>query len=333
MRRYLLFLFIALPLLVVAVPATLVYYFSPATPPVQPAGKSLASPASLPNQIPVKVYRSEKKVVETVPLESYVEGVVAAEMPADFELEALKAQAMAARTYIIRRINANDFSDVPDGGQVLDTVKHQVYLDEEQRKQNWGDQFEWKNARIRQAVLETAGMILTYQGDPIDATFFSTSNGFTEDASEYWQQPIPYLRSVASPWDVNSPRYEESKPISVAEVEQKLGVKLDLAAARQGGWYQVIQRTAGNRIGKIQIGNKEFTGRQIREKLGLNSSAFTMELRGNTIVFHTRGYGHGVGMSQWGANGMAKAGKKAEEIVKYFYQGIALQNYQQAVKG
>jgi len=331
MKRYLITMLAALPLLVVVVPAALVVFFSPEEPEVhvETATQEMIPPEK---QIPVKVYRSEKRVIETIPLEQYIEGVVSAEMPAEFELEALKAQAMAARTYIVRRLQANKFDDVPKGAHVVDTVKHQAYLDPEQRKKRWGEQFAWKNARIRQAVRETTGIVLTYNGEPIDATFFSTSNGFTENAGDYWEQSIPYLKSVASPWDIHSPRYEETTRISVAEMEQKLGIQIDQSAAN-GAWYEIVERTPGNRVGKIRIGGKEFTGREFRERLGLNSSAFSLDLRGGQVEIKTRGYGHGVGMSQWGANGMAKTGKSAEQIVKYFYQGVSLQRYDTVLKG
>jgi len=329
MKRYIVLLLVALPVLLVFVPALLVYTFSPVDTSAnieviarQP--KTLAAK----EQLPVKVYRTEKKVVETIPLEDYIVGVVAAEMPAEFELEALKAQALAARTYIVRRLRENNIEKLPGGAQVLDTVKHQAYYDADERKEKWGSSYEWKNSRIMQAVRETAGVILAYNGKPIDATFFSTSNGFTENADEYWNQSIPYLKSVASPWDTMSPRYREEKRMDAAALEQRLGVKLDAQASTGGTFYTVLERTAGNRIGRIRIGEKEFTGKEIREALGLNSTAFTMRLQGGQVVITTHGYGHGVGMSQWGANGMAKAGKNAEEIVKYFYQGISLENYQ-----
>lgn len=112
-----------------------------------------------------------------------------------------------------------------------------------------------------------------------------------------------------------------------------MGVRLVQPASSGQNWYTVLERTTGNRIGKIRIGNKEFTGKETRERLGLNSASFTFERDGNRILVTTRGYGHGVGMSQWGANGMAKSGKKAEQIVKYFYQGVSLQNYQTVMKG
>ncbi|CAJ1000952.1 stage II sporulation protein D [Brevibacillus aydinogluensis] len=327
MKRYLIVWFIGLPILLVLMPAALVTLFSP----LSDGGTDVAAvaphtPSSNRPKIEVKVYRTNKKTVETVPLETYVEGVVAAEMPAEFEIEALKAQAMAARTYIVRRLSEKAFGDVPEGAHVLDTVKHQAYLDEQQRRELWKEQFDWKNGRIRQAVQATAGVVLTYQGEPIDATFFSTSNGFTENAGEYFEKPVPYLKSVASPWDIQSPSYEKTQVMTVADLEQKLGVRIAQEAASGGSWYRIVERTTGNRVGKISIGGKEFSGREFRERLGLNSSAFTMELQDGKVYITTKGYGHGVGMSQWGANGMAKAGKNAEQIVKYFYQGISLED-------
>ncbi|NGQ95579.1 stage II sporulation protein D [Brevibacillus sp. SYP-B805] len=333
MKRYLTVLLFVLPLFLVVVPAALVVYFSPHDGgEKKPLGQG-ESQGSQARQMTVKVYRTQKQVIESIPLEQYVEGVVAAEMPAEFELEALKAQALAARTYIIKRLRDGRFDDVPQGAQVLDTVKHQAYLDEQQRRERWGEDFDWKNSKIHQAVSATAGIVLTYQGEPIDATFFSTSNGFTENANEYWEKSIPYLRSVASPWDVESPRFEEQVSMPVEQLEQKLGVRLDAQAMSKGAWYQVLDKTTGNRIGRIRIGSKEFTGKEVRERLGLNSSAFTMRLSQHQVIITTFGYGHGVGMSQWGANGMAKSGKKAEQIVKYFYQGISLQNYGRIIHG
>lgn len=330
MKRYFVMWFVALPILLVLMPAALVYLFSPTS---QVAGGESVAVLQPDNQavikpgLEVKVYRTEKKVVETLPMEEYITGVVAAEMPAEFELEALKAQAMAARTYIVRRLSEGKWDDVPDGAQVLDTVRHQVYMDEVQRKERWSSQYEWKNKRIQQAVQATAGIVLTFQGQPIDATFFSTSNGFTENSGEYWEKAIPYLKSVASPWDIDSPRYQETVVFTTEEMEKSLGVKLVQEVSSNGSWFRVTSTTTGNRVGKIHIGGKDFSGREVREKLNLNSSSFTMELRGKQVYITTKGYGHGVGMSQWGANGMAKSGKNAEQIVKYYYQGIDLQDY------
>jgi stage II sporulation protein D len=277
----------------------------------------------------IHVYLTESKKVIHVPIESYITGVVAAEMPADFALEALKAQAIAARTYIIRRLVQGDFSDVPDGAVVSDTINHQAYRTDEELKTGWGLAYPYKISRIKKAVEETAGQVITYQGRPIDATFFSTSNGFTENARDYWGQDIPYLQSVPSPWDEASPEFETTVQMPAAKVAKKLQVDLTQAVSVPSQWIKLIDRTEGHRVKDISIGGKLFSGREVREKLGLQSSDFTMRLSGDQVIITTKGYGHGVGMSQFGADGMAKAGKTAEEILRYYYKGIEIADYRQ----
>lgn len=317
-------------IIVMVIPATITLF----TPKQQPEVTSPDSPPpnTLESPIDVTVYRTESKKVESYPIEEYIVGVLSAEMPADFELEALKAQAMAARTYIVRRLASKEFKDVPEGAQVTDTVQHQVFLDDQQRREAWGTDYSWKIQRVRQAVAETQGKVLTFDGQPIDATFFSTSNGYTENSEEYWASEIPYLRSVEVPWDKASPKYQGTNTFSIADVEKKLGVKIAVTASTPNAWYKVVERTTGNRIGKIQIGEKTFTGKEIREKLGLPSSSFEWSMNNGRLVVTTYGYGHGVGMSQWGAHGMAQSGKTAKDIVQYFYQGIAIEDYDQWVQ-
>lgn len=278
-------------------------------------------------QLMVNVYRTASQTIEQVPLEEYVRGVVASEMPHHFELEALKAQALAARTYIIRRLMENDVSDTPKGADVRDDVGHQVYQSEEELRKSWGYSFEERISRINQAVNETKGLVITYQGRPIDATFFSTSNGYTENSEDYWGEKIPYLRSVPSPWDQASPRFKEVIRIPLNQFEEKLGLQLAVPASSDQPFAQIVSRTEGGRVKEVKIGEETFTGREIREKLGLPSSDFTWKLEGETVVITTTGYGHGVGLSQFGANGMAKEGKTAEEIVRYYYQGVEIEEY------
>ncbi|OYD08204.1 stage II sporulation protein D [Paludifilum halophilum] len=282
----------------------------------------------------VKVYLTEEKRVVELPLEEYIRGVVAAEMPADFHLEALKAQALAARTYIVDRLNRGDFSDMKesgaDGAQVTDTVQHQVFKTDEQLRQNWGDQYDEFSRRIDEAVRATRGKVIQYDGEPIYAAFFSTSNGRTENSEDYFAESYPYLRSVPSPWDEKSPKYKDQKKMSVKEflgkLEEESGNELALPASGGSKWIQVEKKTEGGRIGEIRVGDQTFTGRQIREALDLSSTDFSWNIQGDSITLTTRGYGHGVGMSQWGANLMAMEGKKAKEIVQYYYQGVKIGN-------
>lgn len=275
----------------------------------------------------IPVYLAGEKRVESVPLELYVRGVVAAEMPIEFELEALKAQAIAARTYIIHRLLKEDQNLGTEGdARITNTVNHQVYLSEEELAGKWDKQIRDENlAKLNRAIVETAGRILVYDGEPIDAVFFSTSNGYTDNSEEYWAVSIPYLRSVPSPWDISlSPRYKETIVLTADELVRKLGLpnKMDGIEAVKNS--RIVERTEGGRIKTILVGGQRMTGREVREKLQLNSSDFEWKVRDGKIEITTYGYGHGIGMSQWGAQGMALEGKTAESILRYFYQGVEM---------
>ncbi|MEQ6378036.1 stage II sporulation protein D [Bacillaceae bacterium S4-13-56] len=272
------------------------------------------------SDIDVKVWRASASVAETVPIEEYVVGVVASEMPADFEMEALKAQALAARTYIVKYMINQEEPVNESGAQVTDTIEHQVYKNEDDLRETFGKDYNWKMERIIEAVRATKGKIITYDGEPIDASFFSTSNGFTENSEDYWANELPYLRSVASPWDEESPKFLDQTIVPRAKVAEKLGVPL------ASPLKVTISKTEGNRVETIEIGGETFTGRDIRDMFDLRSSDFTMEEKDDYIIFKTKGYGHGVGMSQYGANGMAKEGKTYEEIIHYFYKGVEISN-------
>ncbi|MCJ8007933.1 stage II sporulation protein D [Lederbergia wuyishanensis] len=272
----------------------------------------------------VAVFRTSLNKIETLPLEDYVIGVVASEMPADFEKEALKAQALAARTYIVTHLMSTpDKASIPEGADIKDTVDHQVYKNKSELKKQWGKDFDWKYKKVEEAVKETAGEVLTFNDKPITASFFSTSNGFTENAEEYWKNKIPYLKSVKSPWDVKSPKFNSQKVFTISEFEQKLGVSI--GNGKDIG--TVTSRTEGKKVATVKINGKSFTGREIREKLDLRSTDFNWIRKGDSIIVTTKGFGHGVGMSQYGANGMAKEGKKYDEIVTYYYQGISISKF------
>jgi stage II sporulation protein D len=270
--------------------------------------------------VEVAVYRSKEKRIERIPLEQYVIGVVAAEMPAEFEMEALKAQALTARTYIVKQLLNDQPISLPKGANVTDTIMHQVYYSNDELKRLWGSDYEWKIKKITEAVQATRGQILTYDNKPIEASFFSTSNGFTENSEAYWQNEFPYLKSVASPWDEKSPKFYHQKVMSVDEFEQKLGVKLP----QDGSVGVILSRTPGKRVDVVEINGKKLKGREVREKLDLTSTDFTWVRKGDQIVITTKGYGHGVGMSQYGANFMAKEGKTYDQIVKYYYRGVKI---------
>ncbi|WJH36286.1 stage II sporulation protein D [Paenibacillus sp. CC-CFT747] len=228
---------------------------------------------------------------------------------------------------MIRRLAEQDFSGVPDKeAWVTDTVSHQAYLTLDYLKTRWtGEAYERNMDKLNRAVSETRGMVLTYEGKPINATFFSTGNGYTENSEDYWGVYVPYLRSVKSPWDEASPEYRSTAVLSLKEFASRLGLPSTVSAASAGNGFKVQGYTEGHRVSKATVAGRTFSGREIREKLGLRSSQFQWKVKGTNIEFTTFGYGHGVGMSQWGANAMAKEGRTAEEIVKYYYTGISLE--------
>ncbi|WP_223805982.1 stage II sporulation protein D [Ornithinibacillus gellani] len=268
--------------------------------------------------VSVAVMRTKSEKVENVPLESYVAGVVASEMPTKFELEALKAQALAARTFVVNHLihQQADSSDY-----ISDSVQHQVYKNEEELRKTMGDEFQKGMQKIKEAVAATEGQILTFQGKPIHPAYFSTSNGYTENSEDYWDNKMPYLRSVKSPWDEKvSPKFLDQVTYSIEEVATALGIEL----SGEGAISFEATRTKGQRIKALTIAGETFTGREIREKLQLRSSDFTIKQKNNHLIFRTKGYGHGIGMSQYGANGMALEGKSYEEIVKYYYQDVEI---------
>lgn len=319
MKRSTLIIVSLFVVLVIVIPALIVLPFSgheePNIPKVLAKGKQTQTAKKDP-PIAVPVMRHTTKKVDEVGLRDYLIGVVASEMPADFQLEALKAQALAARTYIARFMlnSTSPVSDDPNSDQAFNSKKQLESL--------WGKDYDAKMKKIEKAVDATAGEVITYKGDLIDPFFFSTSNGYTENAEAYWKNPYPYLKSVKSPWDLKSPKYKATKTMSVATVEQKLG---GITIPDKNGTVGIVlSLTPGKRVEKFKIGGETFTGREVREKLDLRSADFGMIRNGDKITITTKGYGHGVGMSQYGADGMAKEGKTAEDIVKYYYQGVAI---------
>ena len=271
-------------------------------------------------QTTIQVYRHSQKTVETVALEDYVAGVVAAEMPADLELEALKAQALTARTFIVKALTAKTKKEIPEGADITDTVNDQVYLSDKELKAAWGNKYNANIKKIKEAVSATKGQLLTYEEELITPSFFSTSNGYTENSEDYWPNALPYLRSVASPWDEKSPTYLSETTLSMSEFERLLNV--EVGSNEDIG--KIISRTEGKRIGEIEIGGKRLTGKKVRELLGLRSSDFSWYKKGDQVVITTKGYGHGVGMSQYGANGMAESGKTYKDIIAYYYKDVKI---------
>lgn len=243
----------------------------------------------------------------TVDIEEYVIGVVAGEMPALFHEEALKAQAIASRTYLINHLQTNK--------TISNTTDDQVYLTKEEMKEKWENDYEKYYNKIKEAVTSTKDLIMYYENEPIKAYYFSTSNGYTASSISVFNEQRDYLSSVESPFDQNN-----SNTIEIPK--QDFCTKLDIPC-NQISITNIIKDNS-NRVSTITINNKEYKGTQIRKMLSLRSTDFTFNIKDTTIEITTKGYGHGVGMSQYGANNMAKLGYTYEEILKYYYQDIKI---------
>ena len=237
-------------------------------------------------------------------------------MPVSFDIEALKAQAVASRSYALKKINDNKNGSY----DVLDTTSNQVYLDDDDLKEKWGSKYVSYINKVREAVNETSMEYLEYNGEVANTMFFSTSNGYTEDSQVVFSEDVPYLQSVDSSWDEKvSSTFNYTSKFSLDEVLSKLGLddsdKLEV---------EVLERSSSNRIISLKINGVKFTGRDVYTKLKIRSTDFSMVQDGDEVIIKTKGYGHGVGMSQYGAYGMAKAGYKYDEILAHYYTGTKL---------
>ena len=267
------------------------------------------------NNKSIKVKRVEKQEILNVPLEEYVLGVVAGEMPASFNIEALKSQAVASRTYVLKKSEntKNDYD-------VLDNSTNQVYIDYDQMKEKWQANYEANLKKVKQAVEDTKGEVILYNNDLIDAMFFSTSNGYTENSGDVFSSSLPYLVSVDSSWDKNeSPVFSSTKEVSKSEFLFNLGMEssdnIDISN---------IKKTETGRVKSLTINGKDFSADKIRSIFNLKSTSFTIKITNDKVVFNVNGYGHGVGMSQYGANGMAKQGYNYKQILNHYYKNCEI---------
>lgn len=275
----------------------------------------------------LKVFNHKTNKIMELDLEEYIANVVAAEMPASFHIEALKAQAIAARTYAIWKSD-RDNSSHPGASLCTSHTHCQEWLSKDELRERHGRLWMYQNwPRIEEAVEETKGIIMTYNMQPIEPLYHSTSGGKTENSEDVFSSPVPYLRSVSSPYEDRSPVLTDEKRVSVAEFISSLKnirKSIGLQEKNLSNQIQILERSSGGRVTRIIIGSEEFTGREIREIFQLRSADFTIKVSGGSVIFNTQGYGHGVGMSQWGANGMAENGYSYEEILTHYYQGVVL---------
>lgn len=262
-------------------------------------------------------------IISTTELE-YVIGCVASEVPATYHEEALKAQAVAAYTNLIRlkqnpdsSLNGADISDSPQ--------KHQGYFTEQQRREKWGDNYEKYSQKVEKAVKEVAGTVMTYNSEPIVASYCAISPGRTESAEVIWGTDIPYLQSISSPGDKLSPDFSSTLILTkeqFKEIAEKDGdIKLGSEAEK---WVSDVKYSENGTgvVTSIKIGSKQLKGSQARTMFSLRSPSFTVKYENSSFTFKVNGYGHCVGMSQYGADYMARNGSNYKEILKHYYRGI-----------
>ena len=260
----------------------------------------------------VRVKNVETNEITNIPFEDYIVGVLAGEMPVSFEMEALKAQAVAARSYVMKQMVYNRNKEY----DVVNTVKNQVYLDDEYLKKTWKDEYTTKINKLKMAVLETYNEYLEYDGEVVEAMFFSTSVGKTENSEEVFSSKKPYLRSVDSSWDSISPVFEVKYTFKLDDFYERLNIEYNDILK-----LETIEQTSTGRIKKIKINGILFDGSTVVNKLNLKSNHFTIEQKDKIINITTKGYGHGVGMSQYGAQAMALKGYNYKEILEHYYNG------------
>lgn len=309
MPKYLMFILLGSLFLLISIPAYI----------VQDARLESTQDEAIASSRKVKVLlHDENKVVE-MPIEQYLVGVVAAEMPASFEKEALKAQAITARTYTMKRIAQKKDKHYLEADICTDYKHCQAWESTAQLKKKWGFLYYNRNIKkIKQAVAATKDLVIVYQGNLIDPLYHSSCGGNkTEDAEEVWGNYQPYLRSVKCDWD------ENNKKETISFSLKKFASLVVSLNGYQNSDIKSEENSSG-RVRYFMVGNYKISGVELRKKLGLKSTLFSWQLDSQKITFSTIGYGHGVGLCQYGANGMAKAGDNYEQIITHYFTGVKI---------
>ena len=276
----------------------------------------------------IKLLHIETGEIEEVNIDEYLYGVVSAEMPASFHEEALKAQATVARTYTIYKIlngSKHEGADICDSASCC-----QAWISKEDRYAKWNEAERENNwGKIVKAVESTKGQIITYEGSPINAFFHSNSGGTTETPTNVWGGTnYPYLQTVETSGEEAYTQYSSNVILTKNEVIQKIkefysDCEINFENENE---VQILEYTESGRVKTIKFGNKEISGVEARTIFGLRSAKFTVKVEGNNVIFEVLGYGHGVGMSQTGADSMAKLGNDYQTIIKHYYTGVEIQN-------
>lgn len=340
--RYLLAVFVMLLVTVVIIlPWSMIGGLYDSRPPKQQDSPAAEEAGYYPENPTVTVFRSGSGEVDELELEEYVMGVVAAEMPVEFHTEALKAQAVLARTYAVAKLRefGGSGSSVTQRADISDDPDYdQAWFSDEEMRARWGLLSYWRNRRkIEEAVSATAGMVATYRGELIEAVYHSTSGGRTESAEEVWGNHYPYLVTVESPHEDHSPYVLTRHQYTWEEMAGRLGISGALLEASadnpEESPVSVLARTGTGRVKRAAVVNEEFCGLDLRQKLNLPSTWWEVKQTDGGVVFSVRGFGHGVGLSQYGADGLARHGSDFCSIIERFYPGVEITPLQQVPRG
>lgn len=294
-----------------------------------PSPTPVAQPAAMQDDtVTLRVWNGQKTVDMT--MANYLKGVVRGEMPASFETEALKAQAAAERTYVYYQMRGGRKEAHPDADICTDPGCCNAWLSQEDAAGKWGDKAAEYEAKIEQAVRDTDGQVVLYNDTPILAAFHSSSAGKTAKSGDVWATDLPYLASVQSPEsEENVPNYYSVKTLTAAEFCDTFRVAYPQAdfSGDAAGWVQNLKRNGSDRVESVTIGGVSVSGTEVRSLYSLRSACFTVEAGPEGITFHVTGYGHGVGMSQYGANELAREGKTWREILAWYYTDTTIDTY------
>ena len=267
------------------------------------------------------------ETVENMALDQYLRGVVRGEMPASFQLEALKAQAAAERTYVYYQLAAGQKEAHPDADVCTDQACCNAWLSEAAAREKWGEDFDGWESRIGEAVAATDGQAALYAGQPILAVFHSSSAGKTAEAGDVWSGDVPYLRSVDSPeGEETVPNYYSAAAFTAAEAKALLA-QAHPELTFSGGpdkWFGAVERDDSGRVSTVEVCGAPLRGVEVRRIFSLRSACFTVDAAADKVTFRVTGYGHGVGMSQYGANELARQGKTWQEILMWYYADITI---------
>lgn len=268
-----------------------------------------------------RVLDKDSGTVTKMTAEEYIFGVLAAEMPALYDEEALKAQAVAAYTFALNRQTENADKDYDI---TTDMGTDQSFITEEKAREKWGDKADEYCDKLKGAVKEVEDFAITYDGKPILAVYHAISSGKTEDCKNVWGKDYPYLKAVASPCDTLSPNYISKETFSAEEVKMKLSKEAELSGEPQD-YFGKAEYTASNTVKSIKVCGRSMSGAQMRSIFSLRSSSFEIAYNDGEFTFTVYGYGHGVGMSQYGADYMAKQGSDFKEILLHYYSGCRVE--------